>query len=56
MNSMTKPRIIRLLEESKDRINSITYMLLPRALEARAMIIERKLIDLLEDVRDLQTD
>ena len=47
-----RQRALRLLEEAKDRVNSVTYLLLPHQLEARAMTIERKLTDLFEDIRE----
>lgn len=55
MESMTRLRIMRLLTEAKDRVSTTTYEL-PRILEARATTIENKLLDLIEDIRDLQTD
>lgn len=52
MESEKRLRVMRLLEEAKDRVSHLEYMALPRCLEARAMTIERKIVDLIEDIRD----
>ena len=56
MGKVTKDRVLRLLEEAKDRVNSVSFMFLPRRLESRVMTIENKLVDLFEDIRDIETE
>ena len=53
MDEQNRLKVLRLLEEAKDRVNSVTYLFLPHNLESRARTIERKLTDLFEDIREL---
>lgn len=53
IDSMTRLRVMRLLEEAKSRVSSVTYQDMPLRLVRRAQTIENKLTDLVEDVREV---
>lgn len=52
MNENERSKILRWLTEAEGHVNNVTYSTLPRGLIARAETIERKLIDLIEDIKE----
>lgn len=53
MESMTRLRVMRLLTEAEDRVTNVTYEDIPARLKNRAETIRNKMVDLLEEIRDI---
>ena len=47
-------KAMTLLTSAADKVNTCCYLNLPKALDNRAQTIERKIIDLIEELREWQ--